>query len=55
MTTLLIRFVGIFFSLLGIGLMFVRTEDQRLLFGSFLASMGLTLVMELWKGKGLEK
>jgi hypothetical protein len=38
---------AVFLALLGIGLMFVRSEDSRLVIGAFIAAIGLTFLLRV--------
>jgi hypothetical protein len=38
---------AVFVALVGIGLMFVRSEDTRLVIGAFLAAIGLTFLLRV--------
>lgn len=40
-------FCAVFLVLLGIGLMFVRSEDARLMIGAALAAIGVTFLLRL--------
>ncbi len=40
-------FIALVLILLGIGLMFVRSEDSRMLLGAVLAGIGLTFVLRM--------
>ncbi len=47
-TWLTIRtFVAIFLSTFGLGLMFIRSQDERLLLGSVIAAFGLTFLLRM--------
>jgi hypothetical protein len=40
-------FIAIFLTAIGIGLMFMRTEDMRILIGAVLIALGLTFLCKL--------
>ena len=40
-------FLAFFFAILGIGVTFVRSDDQRILLGAIIASIGLTFLLRL--------
>ena len=40
-------FIAVFLTLFGIGLIFVRSEDERMMIGSAIAAIGITFLLRM--------